>query len=153
MGKARDRTCAASGTLTVIMVHDLSLTLNVQKRNIKETPGNDSRILLFIISVFINFSCVLAGNIHHFLYLSSIYPCCQCLLRDLNGRHVSEWVIVGMRSIDRIRKFGYFLTTDMVQHDCVYQINMNTNALAFKTVQYFSLLSIIKLVVETYILQ
>ena len=41
----------------------------------------------------------------------------------------------------------------MVQHtcNCVYQININTNALAFKTVQYFSLLSITKLVVETYI--
>ena len=75
-----------------LMVHDLSLTLNVQKRNIKESPGNDSHILSFIISVFINFSHVLVGNIHHFLYLSSIYPCCQCLQRDLNGRHDSEWV-------------------------------------------------------------
>ena len=36
------------------------------------------------------------------LYLTSIYPCCQCLQRDLNGRHDSEWVIVGMRGLDRI---------------------------------------------------
>ena len=67
----RDCACASSRTLIVIMLHDLSLALNVQKRNIKETPGNDSHILSFIISVFINFSLFL-GNIHHFLYLSSI---------------------------------------------------------------------------------
>ena len=101
------------------MVHDLSLALNVQKHNIKESPGNDSHILSFIISVFINFSRVLVGTIHHFLYLSSIFPCCQCLQRDLNGRHDSEWVTVGMRGLDRIRKFGFFRTSDMVQHDCV----------------------------------
>ena len=96
------------------MVHDLSLALNVQKHNIKESPGNDSHILSFIISVFINFSRVLVGTIHHFLYLSSIFPCCQCLQRDLNGRHDSEWVTVGMRGLDRIRKFGFFRTSDMV---------------------------------------
>ena len=93
MGKARDHACAPSRTQIVIMVHDLSRTLNVQKRNIKESPGNGSHILSFIISVFINFSRVLVGNIHHFLYLSSIYPCCQCLQHNLNGRHDSEGVI------------------------------------------------------------
>ena len=118
-GKVRDRSCAPSRMQIVIMVHDLSLTLNVQKRNIKESPGNDSHILWFIISVFINFSHVLVGNIHRFLYLSSIYPCCQCLQRNLNGRHDSEWVIVGMCGLDRIRKFGFFQTSDMLQHDCV----------------------------------
>ena len=87
MGKVRDRSCAPSRMQIVIMVHDLSLTLNVQKRNIRESPGNDSHILWFIISVFINFSHVLVGNIHRFLYLSSIYPCFQCLQRNLNGRH------------------------------------------------------------------
>ena len=89
---SRERRVMRSCTQIVIMVHDLSLNSNVQKRNIKESPGNDSHILSFIISVFINFSHVLVGNIHHFLYLSSIYPCCQCLQRDLNGRHDSEWV-------------------------------------------------------------
>ena len=51
------------------------------------------------------------------LYLSS--SICQYLQRDLNGRHDSEWVIVAMRGLDRIRKFGFFWTSDMVQHDCV----------------------------------
>ena len=117
-GKARDRSCAIAHA-NCNMVHDLSLTLNVQKRNIKESPSNDSYILSFIISVFINFSHVLVDNIHRFLYLASIYPCCQCLQRDLNGRHDSEWVIVGMRGLDRIRKLGFFWTSDMLQHDCV----------------------------------
>ena len=70
--------------------------------NIKKTPGNDSHILSFIISVFINFSHVHVGNSHLFLYLTSIYPCCQYLQRNLNGRHDSEWVIVSMRGSDRI---------------------------------------------------
>ena len=59
------------------------------------------------------------GNIHHCLYLSSIYPCYQCLQRDRNGRHDSEWVIVGMHGLDRIWKLRFFQTSDMVQHDCV----------------------------------
>ena len=71
-GKSSDRACTPSRKLIVIMVHDLSLTLNVEKRNNNETPGSDSHILSFIISVFINCSYVLVDNIHHFLYLSSI---------------------------------------------------------------------------------
>ena len=85
-----------------------------------------------------------------FLYLSSIYPCSQILQRYLNGHHDSERVIVGMRGLDRIRKFRFFRTSDMMT---LYQIKINTNVLAFKTVQYLSLLSINKLVVETYIRQ
>ena len=76
-----------------------------QKCNNKETPGNDSHILSFTISDFINFSRVPVSNIHHFLYLSSIYPWCQCLQRNLNGRHDSEWVIV----MGNLNKSAYFI--------------------------------------------
>ena len=57
------------------------------------------RLLFLSPSIFHVFPLVIdrPGNRHHFLYLTSIYPCCQCLQRDLNGRHDSEWVIVGIR--------------------------------------------------------
>ena len=64
----RDHACAPSRTLIVIMVHDLSRTLNVQKHINKETPCNDSHILSFSISVFNNFSRASVHNFHHFLY-------------------------------------------------------------------------------------
>ena len=130
------------------MVHDLSRTLNVPKRINKETPGNDSHILSFSISVFNNFSRVSVCNFHHFLYSVKYLS----LLCDLNGRHDSEWVIVSMRGLDRIRKFGFFRTSDMVQHDCVSNKHEH-KCIAFKTVQYNSLLWITKLIVEAYILQ
>ena len=73
--------------------------------NIKKHPAMTVtyfRSLFLSPSIFNVFPLVIDP---HFLYLTSIYPCCQCLQRDLNGRHDSEWVIVGMRCLDRIRKF------------------------------------------------
>ena len=67
-GKGEQSRCAPLLMLIVIMLHNLSLALNVQQCNNKETPGNDSHILSFIISVFISVSLVPVRNILHFLY-------------------------------------------------------------------------------------
>ena len=85
-----------------------------KERNIKKLPAMTVtyfRSLFLSPSIFHVFPLVI--DIFSCTFLS-IYPCCQRLLRDLNGRHDSEWVIVGMRVLDRIRKFGFFRTSDMV---------------------------------------
>ena len=71
MGKASDRACVPSCTLIVIMVHDLSLTLNVQK--IRKLP---EMIITYFFSLFLSSSVF-----HMFMLVTVIIPCiCQVFI-------------------------------------------------------------------------